>query len=418
MAWTAWILAGICALGVAARAEQGVNTEDAELARLIDGLLARHRASIEANRTVEVTFRATPGAAVRVRQARHAFPFGTAINRHGFVPNNRIGPADQERYRQTVRANFNSVVHENAMKWYANERRRGEVTFADADRMLDWAETHGLHTRGHCVFWADEDKVQPWVRALDDDALRAALRQRARDYMEHFRGRVPEHDVKNEMLHHSYFSDRLGPDTRRQIFAWCRAHDPEAILYVNDYNILAGGQTERYVEQIAGFLAAGMPVGGIGVQGHFGGRIDGDEVWRKLDLLAQFGLPIKVTEFDANTPDETAKATVLATLYITAFAHPAVEGITMWGFWENRHWRPDAALWRADWTKTPAARVYRDLVFNRWWTDEDAVADADGLVRLRLFHGEHDVTVNGHTHRIAVGRESGATVIDLPAAAP
>jgi endo-1,4-beta-xylanase len=34
------------------------------------------------------------------------------------------------------------------------------------------------------------------------------------------------------------------------------------------------------------------------------------------------------------------------------FAHPSVEGILMWGFWQGKHWRPNAFLWKKDWTPT------------------------------------------------------------------
>jgi len=166
------------------------------------------------------------------------------------------------------------------------------------------------------------------------------------------------------------------------------------------------------VKQIAGFIDAGMAVGGIGVQGHFGGRVDGPGIRKKLDTLAQFDLPIKVTEFDVNTKDEQAKARALATLYATAFAHPAVEGIYMWGFWKRLHWRPDAALWDADWSETPAAKSYRDLVFSHWWTDFDGQASADGICQVRIFFGEHDVTVNGLTRRITVKKDDETAIID------
>ena len=83
-----------------------------------------------------------------------------------------------------------------------------------------------------------------------------------------------------------------------------------------------------------------------------------------LDTLARFDLPIKITEFDMNTKDEAAKARGVEALYRVCFAHPAVEGVLMWGFWQGRHWRPDAALWKKDWTPTPAAEVYHKLVYD------------------------------------------------------
>jgi GH35 family endo-1,4-beta-xylanase len=380
--------------------------ERRDLTRDIEAILARNRADIEANRSTVISVRAAPGAQVRIQQTRHHFEFGTAIARNGIVANRRISEADRERYQQTVIENFNSVVHENAMKWYANERQLDRQTFAAADAMLAWSEANGLFTRGHCVYWGRDEYVMPWLKALDDEALRAKVKGRAGLYMARYRGRVPEHDVNNEMLHCTYFKKRLGADIWPQMFAWCREADPEATLYVNDYSILSGGDTKAYVAQIKRFIAAGMPVGGIGVQGHFGSRVNDKQIKAKLDLLAQFGLPIKVTEFDADTRDPRAKARALVALYASAFAHPSVKGIYMWGFWERVHWRPNAALWAADWTPSLAADYYRELVFKRWWTDATATADAQGRCELRVFYGEHEVQAGDIRRTITVTPET------------
>lgn len=384
----------------------------------IEEILAVNRDGIEANRTTMITLRTAPGATVKVNQIRHAFEFGTAINNKAFVPNDRISEADREKYKQILKANFNSVVHENEMKWYSNEKERGKLTFDDADAMLDWSEANGLYTRGHCVYWDKDAHVQKWQKELDNDSLRNAIKQRASDYMGHFKDRVHEHDVNNEMLHYNYYGKRLGKNIRKEMFDWCGELDPKATLYVNEFNIIAGNDTDKYVAQIEGFLKDGMKVGGIGVQGHFGGKVNGPEVKRKLDLLAKFGLPIKVTEYDCNTGDERGKAIALVTLYSTAFAHPAIEGIYMWGFWEKAHWIPTAAIWKADWRETLAAKYFRELLFKRWWTKFEGKADGNGSCEVRIFFGEQEVTVNGQTRRFTIDKKSVNKIIDCKAPEP
>ena len=86
------------------------------------------------------------------------------------------------------------------------------------------------------------------------------------------------------------------------------------------------------------------------------------------------------------------------------FSHPAMEAITMWGFWENTHWRPDAALYRSDWSEKPALTAYQDLVFDAWWTEELGVSDDLGELMLRGFKGEYDITVtyNGQEYILPV----------------
>ena len=67
----------------------------------------------------------------------------------------------------------------------------------------------------------------------------------------------------------------------------------------------------------------------------------------------------------------------------------------MWGFWEGANWIPQSSLYKRDWTPTPAAEAYRDLVMKQWWTRWTGTAGADGKVTLRAFYGRHRVTVNG-----------------------
>ncbi len=378
----------------------------------LTSMIASYAPAIEQNRTALINLKTAPGASIAIRQQRHAFAFGTAINKRAFTDSN-LSDADKAKYKAILLQNFNSVVHENAMKWYSNERERDVVDFSAADAMLDWSEANGLYTRGHCVYWGRDKLVQGWLKELNDVELRAELKERAHDYMQHFKGRVSEHDMNNEMVHCHYYKNRLGHDIRHQMFAWCKDFAPDARFYVNDYSILSGGDTDKYIRQIKDFIDAGVPVGGIGVQGHFGGRVNGNAVTQKLDQLAQFKLPIKVTEFDANTKDEQAKARALVTLYCAAFAHPAVEGIYMWGFWERSHWRPDAALWNADWTETLAAKWYRELVFNRWWSNLETTADRTGNCSVRVFHGDHEITVNGKKHALSVNQQSNGNTISL-----
>jgi hypothetical protein len=123
-----------------------------------------------------------------------------------------------------------------------------------------------------------------------------------------------------------------------------------------------------------------------------------------------------VTEFDIELDDEQRKARFLEEFYRTCFAHPAVEGILMWGFWEGAHWRPKAALWRRDFSPTPAARAYRELVFDEWWTRWEGTADERGECRVPAFFGRHRVEVNGAAREIELRKADQA--VELTCAGP
>ena len=244
---------------------------------------------------------------------------------------------------------------------------------------LDWTQQQGIPLRGHNIFWGVTDRVQDWQKTLSDDELREVLQQRALTIAKRYRGRFAEYDLNNEMMHDNYYEKRLGPQITREMADWVKDGDPDAVLYLNDYDILTGKQLDKYVAHIKKMLDQGVAISGIGVQGHLHGEsFDPVALKGALDTLAQFKLPIRVTEFNfpgqrsrfmgsprlQMTPaEEEAKAKAIVDYYTICFAHPAVEGILMWGFWEGANWIPASSLYRRDWTPTPAAKAYHDLVY-------------------------------------------------------
>src|SRR5208283_3604272 len=123
-------------------------------------------------------------------------------------------------------------------------------------------------------------------------ALRETLKSRAQDIARRYRGRFAEYDLNNEMLHGNYYEQRLGPGVTRDMASWMRQEDPQAVLFLNDYDILTGKRLEDYAAQIRKCLDQGVPVGGIGVQGHLHAEsFDPEALQHALDRLAQFKLP-------------------------------------------------------------------------------------------------------------------------------
>ena len=362
---------------------------------------------------------AAPGAEVRVEQQRHEFWFGAALASHVF--SGRYDPEEAARYKKVFLENFNAAVTENALKWHAMEPRRGEVDYSITDAILEWTDRHDIPLRGHNIFWGIPNRVQPWLKAMDDDTLRATLKARAADIGRRYRGRFAEYDLNNEMVHANYYEERLGPNITRDMAAWVRREDPKAVLYLNDYDILTGRRLDDYCDQIRTLLGQGVAVAGIGVQGHLhGDSFDAAALQSSLDRLAKFDLPIRVTEFNfpgqrsqhsrrrgvrLSDEQERAKAKAIVDYYRICFAHPAVEGILMWGFWEGANWIPVSSLYRRDWSATPAAEAYRDLVYGQWWTDWRGRTDDKGRCEVPAFFGRHKVTVGDKVAIVTLTRD-------------
>jgi endo-1,4-beta-xylanase len=383
--------------------------------------------AISAHRKGEIIIKAKRGAKVDVEQQAHEFSFGCAISDGIF--NGRASETDVKMYKEKFLENFNSAVTENAVKWPGMEPRRGEVTYSLVDAMLAWTDENNLPLRAHNLFWGIEQFIQPWVKELSDEDLEKTLQNRAETVTARYRGRFEEYDLNNEMIHGNYYEDRLGADITKKMADWAMKGDPDIKLYLNDYDILTGNKLNEYMAHIRLLLKQGVPIAGIGVQGHLHAEsFDRSEVKRALDSLAQFNLPIKVTEFNmpgqrskfykdrtlVMTPqEEQQKAVDLVDYYRICFAHPAVDGILMWGFWEGANWIPQSSLYKRDWTPTPAAGAYHDLIYKEWWTRDSGKTNKKGEFILPAFFGKYRITVDGKTQEVDLSKENGQVVVQF-----
>lgn len=394
----------------------GLHAQDAKLEK-----------SISEHRKGEIVIKAKKGAKVSIEQQKHEFWFGCAISDGIF--NGRAEEADVKMYKEKFLENFNSAVTENAVKWPGMERRKGEVDYSLVDAMLEWTDENEMPLRAHNLFWGIEKFIQPWVKELSDEELEKTLKNRAETVTARYKGRFTEYDLNNEMIHGNYYEERLGPDITKKMAQWAHNGDPGIKLYLNDYDILTGNKLNEYMAHIRKLLAQGVPIDGIGVQGHLHAEsFDRSELKRSLDSIAQFNLPIKITEFNMPgqrskyyqnrdlelTPEEEKqKAADLVDYYKICFAHPAVDGILMWGFWEGANWIPQSSLYKRDWTPTPAADAYQDLIFSEWWTSESGKTNRKGELAVPAFFGTYIVTVDGETREVDLKKGEGKVVLEF-----
>jgi endo-1,4-beta-xylanase len=331
------------------------------------------------------------GAAVNLEQIKHNFEFGTALSTEVFT--NKYSATDKEKYLNTAKKLFNASVPENSLKWYSTESERGKLSYVDNDNILQWSLNNGMKMRGHTLFWEKETHNQPWVKSLSKTELKKAIEKRTKEVCLRYKGRIHEYDVLNEILHGDFFEKKLGPNIIKEMFLLCKQVDPNARLYLNEY-FSKPNDLNRYVQLIRDLLKQGVPIGGIGFQGHIRGKVNAVEMQVILDTLGQFGLPIKITEFDVLSDTEQDKVEVFRDVYRVAFAHPATKGILMWGFWAGAHWEPKAALFTKDWQPLPIAKAYQDLVYNQWWTRVNTLTNEAGEIKVRAFFGEYFLKVN------------------------
>jgi GH35 family endo-1,4-beta-xylanase len=229
--------------------------------------------------------------------------------------------------------------------------------------------------------------------------LREITAKHITDEVSHFHGQLVDWDVVNEPYSNYDLIQLLGG--KSIMIEWYRlahAADPGARLFLNDFGILDGGANndhrEDFYRNIKYLLDNGAPLGGIGIQSHFGTELPAPEdIIKIFNRFGKFGLPIESTELSLNLHDRELQADYLRDYMIAAFSQPNVQDIMLWGFWQKRHWRPEGGIFNDDWTPRPAAQVWIDLTQKQWSTDVTTVADGNGTATIRGFYGLYDIAV-------------------------
>jgi GH35 family endo-1,4-beta-xylanase len=384
-----------------------------------------------------------PGADVHVEMKRHSFGFGTAVPASWINNTSTNGT----RFRQKLLENFNQVVFENDLKYPPWIGLWGTgFNWTQTRQALDWLDANNLPARGHYLSWATWSGTDAYGNSQNINTLPQRIRDHISDKLPTVGTRVFEWDVINHPVgwlddtYENRFEDAglytEGLDFYAEIINHARAIIDRPVsqgglggadmpLWINEDDIIAGNSRANDYERIIDYLIAhDASPDGIGFQGHFieeWSRVSNStpqQVYNRIERFADKGLRLRATEFDIDVGTDEAWQGQLMHDYLTVmFSHPGMEAITMWGFWEEAHWRRNAALYRSDWSEKPALTAYRNLVFDEWWTDELGVSDELGELVLRGFKGEYDITVtyNGQEYVVpAVLNDDMSVVVSLP----
>ncbi len=360
--------------------------------------------------------KALPGAKVTVAMQRHAFGWGSAVTVRGILQQD----ADGDTYRKVIEKLYTRVVFENDLKWQSWDNPANHAKILQA---TDWLRARNIEVRGHNLIWPSWKNAPRDLQNLKDnpEALRQRIASHITNEVSTMRGRLVDWDVINEPYNNHDVMTILGDSEMIAWFKLARQCDPDVRLTLNDYAILSAGGMDKahqdHFEKTLRFLKdGGAPITGLGMQSHFGGSATPPErMLAILDRFAALGLDISITEHDIDSADETFQAEFTRDFLTTVFSHPSVVAILTWGFWENSHWRPNAAYYRSDWSITPAGQVWLDLVTKKWWTNVSLETAADGTAHTRGFLGDYAITVthNGVSKTLATKLTSPGVKINV-----
>jgi GH35 family endo-1,4-beta-xylanase len=360
--------------------------------------------------------KAVPGAEVHVAMQRHAFGFGTEVEAKRLLE----ASPENERYRQILLRFFNNASIKQSLDW--PEWTRDSETGMKA---VNWLRAHGLEVHGHCLVCPSWKHMPPSLKELEEkqDTLRMAVRDHVHEEVWALHGQCVEWDVIDEANTNTDLQNILGPNIFTECYRRAQEADPQAKLYINDDAIFSSAEPktlrqDAYEKTIRGLIAAGAPLQGIGLQSHAGEDLAPPErILAILDRFAAFGLPLQGTEYGPDIPNEQLQADYTRDYLTVMFSHPAVTGVMLSGFWEKAHGLPRAASFRKDSGLSPAAKVWKDLVFKQWWTDMKLRTAADGTCAARGFLGSYKIEVRAgkksKTAETILGKDGGRIEVAL-----
>lgn len=301
---------------------------------------------------------------------RHKLQIGTCVS--------TLPLLGDRNYAETLTREFNLVTPENALKFGVISPARGRYDFAEADALVEFAESHGMEVRGHVLvwdlqlpYWLNEGKFSP-------GEMREILENHITTVVRRYVGRIAIWDVVNEAigddgtLRETRWYKAIGRDYLSIAFRAARAANPQALLFYNDHGIEA---TDRHFNGVCQLLqdlrAKGTPVDGVGLQMHLDieNTASIPHLAERLDRLAALGFRVHVTELDVRlklggepTKEQLAsQATVYRCVLRACIDGRSCDALVLWGFSDRHSWVPHffpgyggALIFDAEYKKKPS----------------------------------------------------------------
>ncbi len=380
-------------------------------------------------------------AHVKIQMQRHAFGFGNVVNAYllgaeeNQFPYTKIRNGKEivstwkeaKQYRQTIKENFNCVTFESELRPHVWMKQMGpsrdgkELHKVFTEGAVPFLAANQIGIRGHYLSWGAMDFNALEKQFVGDPE---AHRKWLWDYMANVipktSGYVNEWDTINHIIawgKHTYEKEYGSMQIYADIMKEARRLAPGAGHAINEGKVLPNGYKREPYKRVIRFLNdQGQAPDTVGFMGHFElmTLTPPEELLEVYDDFARIAPRLQLSEFDVEAgDDDELQADYYRDIMIASFSHPNFVSIIQWGFWENAHWKPAAALWRKDWTLKPAGEVFVDLVKKQWWTSETARTNDSGSCQMRGFHGDYKVSVEHDGKTVSRQLELGANGANL-----
>ncbi|RAJ44692.1 endo-1,4-beta-xylanase (glycosyl hydrolase family 10) [Kitasatospora sp. SolWspMP-SS2h] len=247
---------------------------------------------------------------------------------------------------------FDMVTPGNEMKWDTTEPSAGNFNFGPGDQIVSFAKAHSMRVRGHTLVW--HSQLPGWVSSLPTAQVKAAMENHITTEATHYKGQVYSWDVVNEpfnedgTLRTDAFTNAMGSGYIADALRTARAADPNAKLYLNDYNIEGlGAKSDGMYQLVSSLKQQGVPIDGVGFESHFiVGQVPGT-LKANIQRFTALGVNVAITELDDRMPVPASaanlaqQATDYANVVNSCLAVPGCVGVSQWGVGDPDSWIPD-----------------------------------------------------------------------------
>lgn len=244
------------------------------------------------------------------------FTIGVAVNQRNISDPTQI---------ELIKKQFNSITAENDMKSGELHPSEGVWKWDRADKVANFCRQNGIKLRGHCLVW--HSQFCDWMlndkngKPVKKEVFYARLRDHIHTVVNRYKDIVYAWDVVNEAMSdgggRGFGGKEPNPYRQSQLYNFCGdefiakafeyAHeaDPNAILFYNDYNAATPAKRDRIYNMVKKMQDAGVPITGIGMQGHY--NIYGpseEDVDAALTKYSELVKHIHITELDIRCNQE------------------------------------------------------------------------------------------------------------------
>jgi endo-1,4-beta-xylanase len=208
---------------------------------------------------------------------------------------------------------FNSLTAENAMKMGPIHPKENEFSWKDADSIVEFAKKHKLKMRGHTLVWHTQSPAWIYKTSQGDTVAKTVLLERLKHHItevvNRYKGNIYAWDVVNEVIddndsvfyRKTAFYKIAGEEFIAKAFEYAHAADPKALLFYNDYNTENPKKREKIYEMVKRLKANGVPIHGVGLQGHWSiSHPPREEIEKSIEMFSSLGLQVQVTELDVS----------------------------------------------------------------------------------------------------------------------